>query len=335
MTHQLIDLDSKCYCRIKFLFRLFLAILVLPGCSNDFDLFGENEDVPVICAMFNYHDTNNYIRISKTFQADEAISLRNNNFYNPDSVSLSMEIWENGSRIGNPIKCHYASQIKDTGFFQSLNSNLFSFRKTLIPQKEYRFLFKDLQTGKTATSRCIVPSLKILDAQFNEYYTSVHLNSLPNVYFYRTTCRFHYVEVTDHDTSFLWVDYPGTWSINPAKDSGRDITMPLVRIPYWEFLPEKIPVKEGVTRYALKYPIDYRILIGDEFLFDYLDNNKDGEREFNTLTVSSNISGGLGIFTAYDEKLLLKLPTLETFFDKLSDYPQMAKLNFKNYPWDL
>jgi len=314
---------------------ILVSMISFSGCKEEFSLFGTNEEVPVIFAFLNYHDSVNYIRVSKTTQPDEGFTQRNSNYYNPDSVAVALEVWNHGTRVGNPVRCYYESVQKDSGFFQSGNSTLYSFRKKLIPGMEYRLFFKDLSTGRAASARCVSPSLEGLHFDFNESFTYVDFSSLPDVYFYRITCRFHYVEVTDHDTSFLWLDYPGSQFINPAKNNERAVSMSLVRIPYWEFLPENIPVKSGVTRYSMKFPIEYRISVGDEFLFDYLQEYREGEGDFNSPLIASNISGGIGLFTAYDEKLVLKLPFQETFFDKLADYPQMTRLNFINYPWDL
>jgi hypothetical protein len=315
---------------------IFCAVVLgICSCNEDLNLFGTNEEVPVIFAFLNYHDTVNYIRISRTIQPDKEFTHRNSNFYNPDSVAVAMEVWNLGTRIGNPVRCYYEPVQKDSGFFQSVNSTLYSFRKRLIPGMEYRLFFKDLASGRTASARCTSPSLAGLHLDFNGWFTYVIFSSLPDVYYYKITCRFHYVEVTDQDTSFLWLDYPGAIFINQAKDQGRSISLPLVRIPYWDFLPENIPVKSGVTRYAMKFPIEYRISVGDEFLFDYIQKYREGEGDFNSPLIASNISGGIGLFTAYDEKLVLKLPFQETFFDKLADYPQMTGLNFINYPWDL
>ncbi|MCX6225020.1 MAG: hypothetical protein NTV01_09795 [Bacteroidia bacterium] len=255
----------------------FSIALLFCSCNEDLNLFGTNEEVPVIFAFLNYHDTVNYIRISRTVQPDEGFTRRNSNYYNPDSIWVALEVWNSGTRTGNPVRCYYEPVQKDSGFFQAANSNLYSFRKTLIPGMEYRLFFKDQASGRAASARCISPSLEGLHFDFNDSFTYVNFSSMPDVYYYRITCRFHYVEVTDQDTSFLWLDYPGSLFINPAKDQHRSISMPLVRIPSWDFLPEHIPVKSGVIRYALKYPIEYRISVGDEFLYDYIQKYQEGK----------------------------------------------------------
>jgi hypothetical protein len=88
--------------------RLFLFVrrlmfysiaLLFCGCNEDPDLFGTNEEVPVIFARLNYHDTVNFIRISRTVQPDEGFTRRNSNFYHPDSLRFH---WKYGIMVPGP-----------------------------------------------------------------------------------------------------------------------------------------------------------------------------------------------------------------------------------------
>lgn len=314
------------------LFLVLLAIIV-SACSKEFSPEMDLLDKPVVYAIFNHRDTKHYVRVSRTFvQAITGETITAPSF-DPDSLAVFLEVFRFGQRVGHTIIMTPELVDKDTGLFESRSQLIYSTDFELIEDSECRLTIVNLEKGESVSSRCNLFSLKDFKPMIMGNLTRLDFTSIPNVFFYEVNCLFHYVEVSDTDTVFQSISYPIATVINGTKEADKEMSISLERPDWWGFIQRHIPVKQNVIRYALDRPLEFRLLVGDQYLFDYRRSFSGYETMIHTGQSFSNIQGGFGIFSAYDEKALFRQAMQPDWYDKLAEYEQTRDLNFANFPW--
>lgn len=105
---------------------MIIGLLVMMGCSSDFEISDNSLPVPVIYSIIDPYDSVNYVRVGKTFKIknqDDWATL------NPDSLMYhEVEVLLHGKQ-GNQIRWTEPfteiSIVKDKGYFPSGNMQLF------------------------------------------------------------------------------------------------------------------------------------------------------------------------------------------------------------------
>ena len=109
--------------------------------------------------------------------------------------------------------------------------------------------------------------------------------------------------------------------------------MSLDRPDYYALLGLKIPINPDVKRWAISRPVEFRILIGDAHLYDWRRSFESANQRVSYSQSLSNIQGGLGLFTSYDDKSLWWQALMPNWYDKLGQREETKELNFQNHPW--
>ncbi len=312
---------------------IVLLALLINGCSKEFTPEVGLLDRPVVYSILRHSDTKHYIRISRSFvQAitDQTIEAP---VYNSDSLEVWLEIYRQNQRVGHPIAMTPELLEKDPGIFESKAQLIYWTEMDIVGDSECRLTVLNLQTGQSLSSSCMLLSLQGFKPMIMSNQTRLDFVSIPGVFFYEVNCLFHYVEVSETDTVFKSISYPIGTVINGMKDDGKEMSISLNRPNWWDFITRHITVNENVKRYAFERPLEFRLLIGDQYLFDYRRSFSGYETMIHTGQSLSNIQGGFGIFSAYDETSLFYQAMTPNWYDKLAGYDQTKDLNFANYPW--
>lgn len=141
---------------------IFLALLVLAGCTTDFDLTADYEEVMVVYGLLNQSEQDHYLRIHKGYLDEQESAL---NFSgNPDSIYygdyLNVTIAEKNNtqilrqwdltRINGDTLSPAVS--KDSGTFASSPNILYHFSAELDPDRQYELNIENTRTGKEVTA---------------------------------------------------------------------------------------------------------------------------------------------------------------------------------------
>ncbi len=310
-----------------------LLIICTSGCSKEFSPEADLEDKPVVYSIINFHDSKHYVRISRSFiQAisGESISAP---VYNPDSLDVFLEVYRFGQKVGYTIFLSPEYVEKDTGRFEADSQLIYSTDVDLVGDSECRLTILNRQNGESYSSSCNVFSLKEFKPLVVSNLTRLNFSSLSGVFFYEVYCFFHYAEVSATDTVFKTVRYPIGTIINCTKEENKEMSISLERPDWWGFLGSHISVDPDVKRYAFERPLEFRILVGDQYLFDYRRSFSGFETMIHTGQSFSNIQGGFGIFCSYDDKTIFFQAMLPNWYDKLAEQAETKELNFLNFPW--
>ena len=320
--------------RMKLILITILGCLLMStACQLEFTPELDLEEKTILYGLFNHHDSKHYVRISRSFVRQVSGDPLTAPTFHPDSLEVWLEVYRFNQRVGYPIVMVPELLTKEPGMFKRENQLVYSAEVKLIGDSECRILVLNKQSGESISSSCNLFSLQEFKPMFLSNMSRMEFYSLPDVYFYEVTCEFSYVEVTETDTSFQSLTYPVGIIFNGSKEPDLIMSISLNRPDWLNFLVQNIPVRPDVTRYALARPLEYKLLVGDQYLYDYRRSFSGKETVFHTGQSISNIQGGLGIFTAFDKLTLFSLPMLPHWYDKLANYPETKDLNFINYPW--
>lgn len=311
-----------------------LLIILGCGCTKEFSPELNLVDKPVVYAIFNSDDSKHFIRISRTFiQAinGETIDAPS---YNPDSLEVFLEMFRHNQRIGYPIIMIPELVDKEPGLFRSKDQLIYSAEFDIKGETECRLTILNNQTGESIFSECNLITLDEFKPLFMANFTRIDFKSIENVFFYEASSLFHFVEVSETDTTFMSVSYPNGTVINGLKKAGVPMSLHLESTNWLEKLRDNIQVKPNVRRYAMSHPLEFKLLIGDQFLFDYRRSFSGVETIIHTGQSFSNIQGGFGLFCSYHEKTLFQTPMQAYWYDRLATHPATKDLNFSNKPWE-
>ncbi len=313
---------------------ILLVIAIIYGsCTKEFSPELDLVDEPVVYAILNHRDSRHYVRISRSFIQPITGQTIVPPVYDPDSLDVFLEVYRFGQRVGYTVVMTPELVEKDTGLFESKNQLIYYADIGLVGDSECRLSIFNRQNGKSISSTCNLFSLQGFKPMVMANLTRLDFKSIPEVFFYEVNCLFHFVEVSETDTIFKTISYPVGTIINGSKDAGLEMSISLERPDWWGYLGRHIPVKLGVVRYAFERPLEFRLLVGDQYLFDYRRSFSGNETVIHTGQSFSNIQGGFGIFSAYDETSLFYQAMLPDWYDKLAENPETKGLNFANHPW--
>ena len=321
--------------RVFIVFSLFLSF----ACQPDFELNGDYREELVVYCLLNPQDPVHYLRVTKSFLNTDR-EILDSALRNPDKsgfdepLEVWVEKWNESGRIGQPIplKPDTAIQVSEEVFAAGRNT-LYSTRRTIDPGCLYRLFIFRPETGQTLTASCFTVATDKLDLDIDNTYSTVKLVSLDSVYFYETDMYFSFVEVSETDTLFRRIPIFKFIETNGAKLEGVAMTLSLNRPDMFIRIGHSIEVRPDVKRYARARPFDYRLVVGDEMLFDYQNSFIVSGQLYQTTQPITNIRGGKGIFTSAYRKSLGSLYMLDQWYGKLASKEETLHLNFQPVPW--
>lgn len=190
---------------MKRVWVLFLAVALLASCDEDFKVGADYKEVTVVYGLLDdgLPSNEHYIKVTKGYFSE---SLNNEKVaQNPDSIyfedlDVKVEEYENG----NLITTYACSRIdlntlpdpiqKETGIFADSPNYAYNFSANLDPNRQYKLIVKNNQTGKTVSGETGI------------------INADP--FFFKVTRPFTNSDVLDfadpdNDYTFRWTAPPG------------------------------------------------------------------------------------------------------------------------------
>ncbi len=316
------------------------------GCSTEFDINAEKQDITVVYGLLSQNDSTQYVKITKAFLGDQsAYELAQDpslSSYGDDlSVTVSEIVNGNISRTFNLQKTVISN--KDTGIFYAPNQEVYKFNPIplLSGTATYKIDITNTVTGKktTATTTMIKdfsiispplgsPSIGFVNqaGAYGEY--EAKWRSAKNGRVYEPYFRFHYKEVdkVTLDTVPKQVD----WLLSSVKSEKLDGTEEIIvgynSESFYKNIQAKVPVNPGVDRVIGM--VDFVVTVGGDDLSIYIDLNKPSTSIIQERPAYTNVTNGIGIFSCrYTKKYSFKLSQYSV--DKLLNGEYTSQLGFK------
>jgi hypothetical protein len=296
------------------------------------------KDIPVVYCILNQNDPAHYLRLEKSFAGEmNAYDMASeiDSIYYPEA-SVYMERWRDGE-YKDDINFQEIDTIpRDQGIFASEINRVYASTDNLDGSSEYRL--RIVVPGKEDTIKArtkLVNNIRITKPPYTlpalpisryENDTRVEWYSTPNARVYFLQLRFNYLEVVLNDT----VPKSAVWRIAhyvSKHNKGNELMKADVsNEKFYKWLPSKLAPANGVKRIAHKKAIDVIFTIGGEELYTYMQIYNPDQGINQEKPVYTNISGGIGLFSArYEQELK----------GKAISFPSIDSLAYGIYTKDL
>lgn len=296
--------------------------IYLNSCSTDFDINAEPKDITVVYGLLNQGEQTQYIKITKAFLGDQDALVMAQDAQNSsygDNLSVYLEEWKNGIKNTTFYFNKTVITDKEAGIFYSPNQEVYVANITSLPNDcIYKLFITNNQTGKLISAETSLVNeslfkLKIPMTGANigfvnndgEYVASeVKWMTAKNGRLYEPVFRFHYSDSNrttfTKDTS-KYVDWILGSSKSNKLDGNEELSIPYDGESFFKILQGKIPADDNLIRHAIKVELIFSM--GGDELSTYIDVNKPSSSIVQERPAYTNISNGIGIFSARYKKI--------------------------------
>jgi hypothetical protein len=295
-----------------------LAFLLLPGCKKkEVDLEAEWKDITVVYGLMNQNDTINYLKITKAFlgpgNALQYAKIPDSSNY-PGKLNVSIEAW-NGSNLAETLLFDTITITnKDSGEYfyypyqlvyynQSELNEIYSYKLKIINPETQNEITAETGLVRDFSIERPQPYQQInFDPDKNN---QVKWVSAVGGKRYQVVLRFYYLEILIEDTSkrvekyIDWTVFPDVQSA--TDEGGEEIDKYYSGAGFYSLLHAKIPVNPNLMRVARQ--VDYIFTVAAADLNTYIEVTEPSSSIVQEKPLYSNISNGIGLFSAMFNKV--------------------------------
>lgn len=327
----------------KILFAVLLSSFIY-SCSTDFDINAGWEDITVVYCLLNQNDSVHYVKINKAFLGNgNALTMAANadSCTYGNNLEVTMEEW-----IDNVWK---RTLYFDTTTIYNKEQGVFYYPKqvvykcnayldTLDQNALYKLNIKNKKNGKLIYSQTpLVHTFSIIKPASGQTAVFHSTNAYPvkwysgvNGKLYQVLIRFNYWEkdINTGDSTKLSVDWI-LGSFNSVGIQGNEeMTTSYSGDAFFRYLSDQIPNKPDVIRHLAVPNVDFIFTVAADEFYTYMEVNKPTSGIVQEKPEYTNISNGIGIFSARYE-IDVKLPMHPTSIDSLYNGHYTKYLNFQ------
>lgn len=274
------------------------------------------KDIPVVYCILNQNDSVHYLRLEKSFAGEmnafEMASEADSIYY--PSAKVFMERWRDGEYKEDLQFQEVDTIVRKPGIFASEPNRVFASTEKLNSASEYRL--RIIIPGKTDTIKArtrLVENIRIIKPQntlpflnFSQYEndTRVEWFSTPNARVYFLQIRFNYLEVVLNDTTPKSLEWNIAHYVSSHNKGDESMKADINNEGFYKWLSNKLEPANGIRRIACKKAIDFKFTIGGEELYTFMQIYNPDQGIHQEKPVYTNISGGIGLFSARFEQEL-------------------------------
>ena len=299
--------------RLFLVFTLFSALLFAASCNNDVDINADYQEISIVYGLLNQKQDRQYVKITKTFQTDGNVLVAAkdpaNSMYDPKDLEVWFEAYLGKTYKGTVYLDSVMITNKDSGVFYYPNEIVYAtpVGYTLKPAYEYRLKVKVKTTGRLIEGstkliqdfiiRRPIPQLQYVNFTGN-YNQKVAWESAKNGMLYQLNIRFFYTEKdAAGNQSSHYVDLLFSPTKSSTADGGEDMSLEFSGNAFYQNLAAKVPLpSKGMVRYADS--LHYIFSVADEDFTMFMDINKPSGSVVQERPAYSNITNGVGLFSA-------------------------------------
>lgn len=329
----------------KILIAVILSSFIF-GCSTDFDINAEWQDITVVYCLLNQNDNIHYVKITKAFLGDgNALIMATN----PDSstygnnLEVSMEEWIDNIQTNVWFLTDTIIENKDSGIFYFPNQVVYKFNGTLDTLDQntiYKLKIKNKKNEKLIySSTPLVQTFSIIKPATGQTAIFHSPNPYPvkwysgvNGRLYQVVIRFNYWETNIDsigvDSSLHKVDWNLGSFNSVGLDGNEELSTNYSGEAFYRYLKEKILQEGDVIRHVAVPNVEFIFTVAADELYTYMEVNKPTSGIVQEKPEYTNISNGIGIFSSRYE-ITVKLPMHPVSLDSLYNGQYTKYLNFQ------
>lgn len=335
----------------KFAVIIFATSILLSACSTDFDVTGDWKETMVVYGLLDQAQPKQFIKINKAFlgqgNAMEYSQIKDSvQFVN--TLSVTLKRIKNGSELATYTLLPDNTIPKDPGTFYGPDQTnaIYSFASTgasaLDEDSQYKLIIKNTETGKEVTSQtalvkdCIIknPSSSATKFSFvlagqDNYRFTYKVQTGANARIYQTIVRLHYTDSTTAGVVNQTLDWVASQQYTTGLSGGEELDFSFVGQDYMRFIGNTLTDYPGLySRTAGN--VDLMVISAADELNTFIDVNRPSTGIIQEKPEYTNITNGLGIFSARYYKPPFSRPLTTTTIDSIAGGHFTRCLKFKN-----
>lgn len=322
--------------------------LLAGGCTTDFTLEGEWEDIPVIYAFLSSQDTAHYVRVEKVFlepggNAEEIARIPDSLYYGADEATVIIEKVTTGQRVVlQRVNGEDEGYPRQGGVFATTPNILYKVKASqfaLTAGQRVRIIVERPGEESAVAETIIVPPVVFNTPQegtFASFLPYVGLNNVTwitptQAFIYDIRIKIRYKESLPGSTT-QFVDKSVEWVIDKSYRRNEELSSSqFIRFSNASFfltLADNIPQTPDVIRRFTA--MDYVIIGAGSEIVDYLDiaNANTGITSSEIPPSFSNVTNGLGLVSSRSRTELIGISLTSDTRDSLRNGIYTRLLNF-------
>lgn len=314
---------------------LIAGILLLSACSTDLEVIGNYKETLVVYGLLDQSQPKQYIKINKAFLGEGnafAYAQIKDSVQFVNSLSVVLKQITNGVVTSSYNLSPDNSIPKDPGTFYAPDQTnaIYSFVSmpnypNLIPNylstyNNYQLIIKNNETGTEVTSKTSLltdavitsPPNNLSPVGFviptnNNYNFHVNWTTGKNAKIYQLIIRFNYVDSTSTGNVANSLDWFFPEQTTTGINGGEQMAVEFRGQEFLHFIGTHIVDNANVLR-RIPGKVDFLLVSAGEELHTYMEVNKPSTGIIQEKPVFTNITNGLGIFSARLNKAPLSKP---------------------------
>jgi len=292
---------------LRILTLMIISGLLLGSCEKEFDPTGEWEENYAAYCLLNLKDSVQYVRVNRVFLSSDDPSqyfqVPDSVNVSPDRIEVSLFVLNDGIEEDGPVMFVPTDEFpKDDGLFSSENYYVYKSNFPLLPDRTYRLVIRNRETGFEMQAETPLLGRRPLDYSYKEtrfynitqYYPESidYEGSLITSQYQKRVVRLLYYEIYGDVKVKKYLDWrsPYTKSSEDFTEDTAQLSDDLLR-----YFAENIPVDPGVNRIAVG--VDRMLVLNDEKVTLYIGSSSySSPGQF--VTDMTNFDRGTGLFAS-------------------------------------
>lgn len=338
----------------RIIFSSFLAgTLLLSACSTDLDVIGDYKETMVVYGLLDQAQDTQYIKINKAFlgagNAFEYAQIKDSvQFVN--SLSVELKRFKNGVYMPPTIPLIPTNKPKDPGVFYSADQTnaIYSFSQAdypLFTDSEYELTIVNNDNGNTVKGKTslitdisgfVTPTPAgttfsfVIIGTYPNYPFNVKWTSAKNARLYQVILRLNYRDyLVSGDSTDKSVEYMLPLKKMEDINGGEDVLQEMAGRSFYQYIGNTLTDYSGLLKRKAKN-VDLLLVAGADELSTFMDVNEPSTGIIQERPEYTNITNGLGLFSARLNRAPVTRPLDNTSWDSLACGQFTKHLRFVN-----
>ncbi len=308
---------------------LLAGTILLSACSTDLEVIGNYKETLVVYGLLDQSQPKQYVKINKAFLGEgNAFSYAQIK----DSVQFVNSLNVALNRIKNGLIIHTDTLYPDntipkdpgTFYWPDQGNAIYSFVSTggnaLITDSEYKLIIKNKETGTEVTAKTSLITDAVISSPPNNnspvgfviptnsgYNFHVNWTTGKNARIYQLLIRFNYIDSTSTGNVPHSLDWYFPEQTTTGIDGGEQMLVEFRGQDFLHFIGTHIIDDSNVLR-RIPGNVDFLLISAADELHTYMEVNKPSTGIIQEKPIFTNITNGLGIFSARFNKTPLSKP---------------------------
>ena len=304
--------------RLFILVALFGTLLLSSSCENDVDINADYQEITIVYGLLNQTEARQYVKVTKAFQTEGNVLVAAkdpaNSMYDPKDLEVWMDEYFGSAYKGTIYLDSVMITNKDSGAFYYPNEIVYATPPgtKLNSLYEYRLYIKVKSSGRLIEGRTrLIRDFMITRPLPQQEYVSFTGNYNQQVVWesakggvlHQLNIRFFYTEVSQSGVQTShYVDLLFSPKQASTAEGSEKMTLEYSGNAFYQNLAAQLdPPPAGVVRYADS--VYYMFNVADEDFTTFMDINKPSGSIVQERPAFSNITNGVGLFSARYSKI--------------------------------